>query len=221
MTARPLTGSPSSIHLSPRPGAPGGWRRAAVSIVVGGAAVALAVGASPLLAGAVILASVVIGRHRARAAETARRRRREAALPFTIDLVAVVLGAGGTVAEAVTAVAADGPPAVRAHFAAVRRRSRSGLVMSDALAPLSDELGPAFHPLVGALIASEHGGASLGSLLQRLADDVDQARRREAEARAKRLPVALLAPLVLCLLPAVVVGAVAPLVIVALRHLAL
>ncbi len=150
-----------------------------------------------------------------------RESRQAAALVPVIELVAVVVGAGGTVADAVNTVATDGPPPVRQAFLAVVRRSRSGLVLSDALAPASAELGSVFHPLIGALVSAELDGAPLGSLLTRLEEDADQVRRRDTEARAARLSVTLVWPLVVCLLPAVVIGAVVPVTVVAVRHIGL
>lgn len=144
---------------------------------------------------------------------------REAGLDFTIDLMTVVLGSGGTVRRGVEIVAKSGPIAVRGAFESILDRSAAGLLLADALAPASHELGPAFHPLVGALIAAERDGAPVAMILQHLADEAEQARRWRAEALAKRMPVAMLLPLVTCLLPAVVIGAVLPLAIVSIRQL--
>ncbi len=143
----------------------------------------------------------------------------EPGLDFTIDLIAVVLGSGGTVRQAVEVVARSGPPAVRGEFQAILDRSAAGVLLADAIAAGSAGLGPAFHPLIGALNASERDGAPITIVLQYLADEAEQARRWRAESLAKRAPVAMLAPMVLCLLPAVVVGAVIPLAIVSFRQL--
>lgn len=170
----------------------------------------------------VIALGFVVGvrRLRCRRAVQAGQRELEAGLAFTIDLVAVVVGAGGTIRQAVAAVAEVGPLAVRPAFGTVLERSADGELLADALA-VEDQLGPAFHPLIGALVATERDGAPISMLLQRLADDADQARRWQIEAMAKRLPVSLLVPLVVCMLPAVVIGALVPLVIIAVRQLEL
>lgn len=148
-----------------------------------------------------------------------RQRAIDESLGFTVDLVTVVLGAGGTIRRAIAVVAECGPPPVRPAFAEVVRRSRQGHRLADALAEASVELGPEFHPLVGALLNAEVDGAPITSVLGRLADDLEQRDRWRADAAAGRLPSRLLPPLVLCLLPAVVIGAVVPLAIVALRDL--
>ena len=156
----------------------------------------------------------------------ARRRRArhrrvaiDRSLGFTVDLIAVVVGSGGTIRQAITAVAANGPRPVRPCFQRVLDRADRGHLVADALADAAIELGPAFHPLLGALLTAEVDGAPLGAVLARLTDDLENQDRWRAEAAAGRLPVALLPPLVLCLLPSVLVGAVVPLVVVALRQL--
>jgi hypothetical protein len=55
-------------------------------------------------------------------------------------------------------------------------------------------------------------GAELAVALDRLASDARDLRRRRAEHAARRVPVRLLAPLVLCALPAFVLHALVPLV---------
>lgn len=161
---------------------------------------------------------VLVGRSRRR-----RRQRRQEAidrcLGFTVDLVAVVMGSGGTIRQAVGVVADQGPEPVRPCFRSVLDRSAAGRLLVDALAEATIDLGPAFHPLLGALTNAEVDGAPIGTLLTRLADDIESRDRWRDDASAGRLPVALVPPLVVCLLPAVVVGAVVPLAIVAIGQL--
>lgn len=142
-----------------------------------------------------------------------------AALAPTIDLIVIVLGSGGTVSEAVSVVAAVGPVPVRSAFASVQDRAAAGILLSDALAVLYRRLPPPFQPLVGALISADRDGGTLTVLLGSLADDAEQARRRQVELLSKRLAVTITVPLVLCLLPAAVLGALVPLIVVAVRQL--
>ena len=174
----------------------------------------------------VVIAAVVVAavagrrRHRAIGIDRLVRDRAEALAP-TIDLMAMTIGAGGTPADGVSLVAERGPVVVRAAFGGVLDAQRRGDVLIDALPLLlpSEQLGPDYHPLVSALTANEHGGAPVGALLQRLAEEADRARRQTVELALAQLPVRLLVPLVCCQLPAAIVGAVVPLTIVALRHL--
>jgi tight adherence protein C len=158
---------------------------------------------------------------RARASERRRLAALAAGLPDVVDLLALAVGAGLTVPLAVAAVArrASGPLADELERAcdevALGRR------MGDALDDIPHRAGEAVRPLVGALVASERYGAPLGRALERLADEVRADRRRHADAAARRVPVKLLFPLVLCTLPAFGLLTVAPLLVSAVRSLTL
>ena len=163
---------------------------------------------------------VILGRRQIRRRAVAQRSATvTAGLATTIDLIVVVLGSGGTVYEAVTVVAEHGPQAVRPAFAAVLLRSDRGVLLADALAETYGLLTPAFHPLIGALLSADRDGGALADLLRSLSGDAEQARAWQLEAVAKRLSVSLIVPLVTCLLPAVVIGGLVPLIVVALRHI--
>lgn len=144
-----------------------------------------------------------------------------AAAPAALDLCAVVLGAGGTIGDAVAALADAGPEPVRAAAARSLARAAAGDGLDLALRWLQAELGPALQPLTGALLLAQQQGGPVGLTLARLAAEASAGRRRLGEIRARRLPVALLVPLVACSLPAVILGAVVPLAIVALRQIRL
>ena len=167
----------------------------------------------------VLVLGFLVPRVRVKRAEAKTTRAIMGGLGPTVDLIAVVLGGGGTVREAVEVVADYGPLAVAPSFQAALVRADGGLLLADALAPLDDELGPTFHPLIGALLTSVRDGGPVSSLLEHLAEDAAKARSWQIESMARRLPVTLIVPLVTCLLPATVVGVVVPLAISALRQL--
>ncbi len=161
------------------------------------------------------------------AAVPARRRRRRqaaaqslmAAAPAALDLCTVVLGAGGTIGDAVAALATIGPEPVRRAAAQAMARAAAGDGLDLALRWLQAELGPGLQPLTGALLLARQQGGPVGLTLARLAAEASAGRRRLGETRARRLPVALLVPLVACSLPAVILGAVVPLALVAVRQI--
>jgi tight adherence protein C len=66
---------------------------------------------------------------------------------------------------------------------------------------------------------SERLGSPVANQLRRLARDVRDERRLRDEERARRAPVAMLFPLVLCILPAFVLAAVVPAMLVAARDI--
>jgi tight adherence protein C len=71
--------------------------------------------------------------------------------------------------------------------------------------------------LAAALERGQRLGAPLADQLRRLARDVRDERRARAEERARRAPVLMLFPLVFLILPAFVLAAVIPAVVVATR----
>jgi tight adherence protein C len=157
----------------------------------------------------------------------ARRTRRawqaaiDASLPEVVDLLVLATGAGLTVRHAVAAVAAraDGPLAPVLTRAVAE--ADQGRRLADALEEVPARAGESTRPLVGVLVASERYGAPVSAGLERLAAEVRADTRRRAEAAARRVPVKLLFPLVVCILPAFGLLTVAPLVAGALRSLRL
>jgi tight adherence protein C len=111
------------------------------------------------------------------------------------------------------AVADSTPDELRPSFIAVVDRMAAGQRLADALGALNDGLGTIAEPLVDSLAAAERYGLPLAPVLDRLADEARSARRRQAEAAARQLPVRLAAPLVLCTLPSFVLLAIVPLLL--------
>ena len=129
----------------------------------------------------------------------------------TIDLFVLALGAGLNLRLAVEAVARRTPPTWAAALSGVAERVDRGSRVTDALDAVPDDLGPAARPLVRALTGAERYGTPLLPTLERLALDARLDRRRRAEEAARRVPVKLLFPLVLCVLPAFGLLTIAPL----------
>lgn len=186
---------------------PAAVRRLAPAGLAGAAALVLW---PPLVLGVVAVA-VVVPRRRARRVAERRRRRVRRDLPEVVDLVALAVGAGLTVPLAVTVVArrVDGP--VGDELGRVDREVAHGRRLADVLDEVPMRLGDEVRPLTAALAASDRYGAPLLAGLERLAADLRADRRRSAESAARRVPVALLFPLVLCILPAFALLTVAPL----------
>jgi Flp pilus assembly protein TadB len=140
--------------------------------------------------------------------------RREAAvvdqLPDIVDLLALTATAGLPVPAALATIGdRPGGPlgAACARAGAVVRR---GGTTADALAELA-AAGPAVRPLVDALAQHVRYGTPLVPALDRVGIEARARRRRRAEEAARRLPVALLFPLVLTTFPAFVLLTVVPL----------
>ena len=171
-----------------------------------------------LLAGPLGLGFEAVRRERRTAAQ--RTRDLVDALPEMIDHLGLAVGAGLTLPVALRQVR-------RWLVGPIRELVDESLTRLDAGASLVDTLGhlgrglpdTARRPVV-VIVAATCDGAPLGQSLARAADEARHTRRREAEARARRLPVLMLLPLVLCVLPAFVLLTLVPLVVGSLDGLA-
>ena len=142
-------------------------------------------------------------------------------LPEVVELLAVAVRAGLTVRLAVEAVGARAHGILASEFARAVRQCERGALLADALAEVPARVGERSRPLVAALVDADRYGSPLAPALERLAADARDGRRRAAEERARRVPVLLLFPLVLCILPAFGLLTVAPLLAGALDALTL
>ncbi len=142
-------------------------------------------------------------------------------LPEVIDLLTLAIGSGLTLRMAFSVTAPWLPEPFGSAVAEVTRRSDSGEPFAVALEVATSALGPDARPLVSTLIASETDGAALLPALERVGDEARRRRRVAAEDRARRLPVAMLFPLVICVLPAFALLTVVPLLIGSLTGLQL
>lgn len=192
-------------------------RRAGAGAVV----VILAAIVSPFLAVGVSGVLVVWSR------VTAQRRRGRgdelvlASMPETIDLFVLAAGAGHTVPRALQLVSVRADGRVGDELRDAARRVRHGERTADALDAVAASLGEPVRPLVGVLCTSERYGTPLVPALERLAAEARLGRRRRAEEAARRVPVKLLFPLVLCTLPAFALLTVVPLLVGAFDSLRL
>ncbi len=144
-----------------------------------------------------------------------------ASLPEAVDLLALAVGAGCNVSLAVQAAGRRGDGIVAAELSRVAAEVRHGRRLADALDELPARVGEAARPLAAALSACERYGAPLGPTLERLGDEVRRQGQRRAEEAARKVPVLLVFPLVVCILPAFALLTVAPLVAGALGQLRL
>lgn len=133
-------------------------------------------------------------------------------LPDVVDLLTLAVGAGLSVPAALPVVAPVAPAALRADLCAVADAVAGGRAADDAVAALAARWGAPARPLVHALADHLRYGTPVLPALERVATESRTRRRRAAEIRARKLPVLLLFPLVLCTLPAFGLLTVAPLV---------
>lgn len=159
---------------------------------------------------------------RARLKATAERHRGDRvarAVPELIDLFQVAAAAGHPAARCVDLVIARAPEGCRPALAGAARRSAAGASLAASLEPVGPALGPLGPALVEVVLGAHRTGGSLAAGCSQLAATARDQRRREAEARARRLPVTMLFPLVCCVLPAFGLLAVVPLLAASLGSL--
>jgi len=187
---------------------------ALVVVAVAGVAVA-GLGLTVVVAG-VSLAMVASRRRRAM---RSTRLAIDTAMPDAIELLVMCLHAGYSPTQAITQLARDAPVAVRPAFIAVEQRLHRGNGFADALGELFTACGRCALALVTSMSAAVRDGLPLAPVLDRLTDEAVNSRRRHGEAAARRLPVRLSFPLVVCTLPSFVLLAIAPAVLGALSTL--
>ena len=164
------------------------------------------------------------------AAEAVRRARAQAQrhertlirlLPELLDQLGLVVAAGMSMPDGLRSVARWLPREVATLVEEALGRLDAGAALADALGALATSLPPSCRGPVAVIVAASRDGAPLGPGLARAAAEARRAHRRAAEARARRLPVLMLLPLVLCVLPAFVLLTLVPLVIGSLDGLRL
>jgi len=152
---------------------------------------------------------LVIGRSEPASAvrrrETARRE-----LPHVVRLLASALAAGADPAEALGTVVTALPGAAADGLAPVAARLRLGGDPVEAWRTLA--AAPELAPLGRALARAQVTGVPVGTVVERLADELARSARAEAEDRARRVGVKAAVPLGLCLLPAFLLIGIVPVV---------
>lgn len=195
------------------------WWCRPVPVAVAGAVLLLAITAGPLLAGAACGVALAVRPLRRRRAAARDRRSIETAMPDAIELLVACLHAGRSPSQAIAELGRLAPAPVRPAFAAVEQRLHRGHGLADALHELTSRCGVCALPLVNAMAAAVRDGLPLAPVLDRLTDEANAGRRRHGEAAARRLPVRLSFPLVVCTLPSFVLLSVAPAILGAVSSL--
>ena len=141
------------------------------------------------------------------------------AFPDVLDLFVAAIRAGLLPYQACQQLAAFVPVALRQSFDDLAADLAAGARFSDALGALDQRLDGLSMPLTDSLIAADRYGLPLAPVIDRLATEARQQRRRTADAAARQLPVRLAIPLVLCSLTSFVLLAIVPLLLGAISSL--
>lgn len=156
-------------------------------------------GTALLIVGLSVLASLQQGRSQLR--QQTRRCRRE--LPFFLDLLVLALESGLGMQQAWTQ-ALDSVPQGTLHqeLTGALSELRAGRRLSQAVRGISLRVRvPELNEVAQALDLAQETGLSLATLLRAQGAQLRYRLHLDAEQRALKLPVYLLAPLVLCIFP--------------------
>lgn len=146
-------------------------------------------------------------------------RRLDRAFPDALEMFVLVLQSGAMPVTAMRALTHHDDPSIRAAFSDSCARLDRGEVLDEALDAVVSQLGSRALTLVDTIRSCALTGLPLAPMVERLADDAREHRRRHAEMAARQLPVRLSFPLVMCTLPSFVLVAIVPLVVGAVSSL--
>jgi pilus assembly protein TadC len=127
-------------------------------------------------------------------------------LPVAVALLQIAAAAGHGPRTAMGVVGAFGWGCVAESLGEAAARLGQGVPLADALTPVPPPR------LVELLERADEDGGGWAASLTALADDLHRERMAAVEERTGRLTVALLVPLVVCILPALVLLAIVPVV---------
>lgn len=213
---RGRTDGSGALCSTPGEGSFARWRQVSLSMLAG---LALWFVVGWPLAVATIGVGVLVAPLRRAASRRRDDRRRAHSVPDVIELFVLVVRAGLTTRQALHFLAVHAPGVARPAFVAAVALLDRGHAPPDALGALPLTLGRGIEPVVDLIGPADRYGLPLAPALEQLAIEGRDSRRRLAEAAARRLPVRLSFPLVVCTLPSFVLLAVAPAVLAALSSL--
>jgi len=176
---------------------------------------------SPMVAVMPVLAAAVLSARRRRRQRIDKESTIARGLPDVVDLLTMAVGAGLTAHLAISTTTPWLPEPYKSMASEVDRRTGSGESFAEALEIAADPLGPEARPLTATLVAAQTDGAALLPALERVGDEARRRRRVAAEDRARKIPVAMLFPLVVCVLPAFALLTVVPLLVGTISELQL
>jgi tight adherence protein C len=137
------------------------------------------------------------------------------ALPFSVDLLTLVVEAGLDFSQGLQRVVERGPAGPLAdELSLMLREIRLGTTRSDALRSLAERCGvPEVSSFSSVLIQADRLGASIGTVLRAQSDLMRAERFQRAEKAGARASSIVLVPLVIFILPAALLVIVGPVIL--------
>lgn len=140
-------------------------------------------------------------------------------LPDAIDQLAVTVRAGLSVDAALVRVSTTLRGPLAEELSRVVQDVQLGIARTDALKSMAErmDIGELSY-FVRALVQADSLGIPVAETLSTQAEDMRLKRRQRAEEQALKLPVKILAPMVLCILPSLLIIVLGPAVIQLTRN---
>ncbi|MEI8060648.1 MAG: type II secretion system F family protein [Ferruginibacter sp.] len=139
-------------------------------------------------------------------------------LPDAIDMLQMCVSAGLAFPAALSKVAETQNGPVAEEFARVTAEVQLGQSRSEALAAMSERTQEEhIQKFVSAMMQVDRFGIPVGNVLIEQSKEMRSARRERARERGQKVPVKILAPIMLCFLPTVLMIILGPAVISIMR----
>lgn len=140
------------------------------------------------------------------------------AIPETVELLSLCVDAGLTLPSALKRVGTMQGGVMGAELARLLQQVRLGVTPAAAFQALAERTGEdQIYRLVNALNQVERLGAPISMVLKEQGSEFREIRRARARENAQKVPVKILAPIMLCFLPALMIIVLAPAVIGIIR----
>jgi tight adherence protein C len=144
-------------------------------------------------------------------------------LPDALDLIVVCIEAGSSLDQAIVKASSEleiALPVLAKHLKTLATQIRAGKPRMEAFQDLAKRTGvDDVRSLVAMLIHTDRFGTSIAQGLRTHAEALRTKRRQRAEERAGKIGVKLVFPLVLCLMPALYVVCLGPVIVGFYRNL--
>lgn len=132
-------------------------------------------------------------------------------IPETVELLSLCVDAGLTLTAALNRVGTMQGGAMGAELDRLLREVRLGVTPAAAFQALAERTGEEqIYRLVNALNQVERMGAPISVVLKEQGSEFREIRRARARESAQKVPVKILAPIMLCFLPALMIIVLAP-----------
>lgn len=148
----------------------------------------------------------------------ARLKRIADSLPETIDLIAMSVSAGIGFHAGLQRVAATSENPLSEEFSRVLSEMQLGQGRSQALLAMSERLEiPTLRSFVNSVLQVDRLGVPLARVLEDQSQQMRLIRREQAREHAQKLPVKILAPIMIFLLPSILIIVLGPALVTIMR----